>query len=378
MILSIGAFLIIYILLNYYIGVKGLDLLGIYNIEPNKVLYWTIFYFIVFSYILGKILRKYISKSIIKILDYLGSYWMAIMLYSFLVILVVDIIREINGRLQIISINNSVKLILGSLILVGLLFILIYGTFNGRNTVVNKYELNIEKKAGNLKSINILMASDIHIGSSGYKNRMEKLVELTESIKPDVVLLVGDIIDDSVEPFIDRDMGQYFKKIKTPLGVYGVTGNHEYISRRADEFVEILKESKVIVLQDEYIKIKDSFYIIGRNDIGCEGYYGKKRKTLKDITSDMDKNMPIILMDHQPRNLNEALEEGVDLQLSGHTHKGQLSPSNIITNKIFEIDWGYLKKKSLNIIVSSGFGTWGPPMRIGSRSELVNIVLNFK
>jgi predicted MPP superfamily phosphohydrolase len=87
--------------------------------------------------------------------------------------------------------------------------------------------------------------------------------------------------------------------------------------------------------------------------------------------------LPIILLDHEPVDLNIAEETGVDLQFSGHSHLGQFFPNNIITGLIYEDDWGYLKKRNFNIIVSSGFGTWGPPIRIGNRPEILNVKVNF-
>jgi predicted MPP superfamily phosphohydrolase len=104
---------------------------------------------------------------------------------------------------------------------------------------------------------------------------------------------------------------------------------------------------------------------------------GIDRKDLSTLLQGVDKKLPIILLDHQPYNLSEAEKNGVDLQLSGHTHKGQISPGNLITKKVYEVDWGYEKKGNFNIYVSSGVGTWGPPIRTGSHSEIVDIYINF-
>jgi predicted MPP superfamily phosphohydrolase len=103
-----------------------------------------------------------------------------------------------------------------------------------------------------------------------------------------------------------------------------------------------------------------------------------KRKSLLYITKDLDKSKALLLMDHQPNNLDDAQKQGIDLQVSGHTHRGQLFPANIVTNLIFELDYGYLEKANSKYIVSSGYGTWGPPIRLGSRSEIVEINIQFK
>ena len=132
------------------------------------------------------------------------------------------------------------------------------------------------------------------------------------------------------------------------------------------------------MLRDNSVLIDNSFYVIGREDSSLERAAKIKRKDLSSLVEDLDKSKPFLLMDHQPGNLSEPEKQGIDLQLSGHTHRGRIFPANIITNGIFEIDYGYLKKNNSQFIVSSGYGTWGPPIRIGSRCEIVEINLKFK
>ena len=132
------------------------------------------------------------------------------------------------------------------------------------------------------------------------------------------------------------------------------------------------------MLRDTWVKIGDSLYVVGREDISIRGFTGKKRKPLPELMAEVDKSYPIILMDHQPFRLEEAEINGVDLQLSGHTHHGQLWPFNFITKKVYELSWGYKKKGSTHYYVSCGVGTWGPPIRTGNRPEIINIKLRFE
>jgi len=138
-----------------------------------------------------------------------------------------------------------------------------------------------------------------------------------------------------------------------------------------------LNRSGIQVLRDEYTIIANSFYVVGRDDLISKRLGGKERANLSELLEGIDKSLPIILLDHQPQKLTEPHIEGVDLQLSGHTHKGQFFPNNLITGKIFEIDWGYLKKDDYQIIVTSGYGTWGPPIKIGNSSEIIDIKITF-
>ncbi|MBL4931289.1 metallophosphoesterase [Clostridium paridis] len=365
--------LALYVIINYYIGLRGIQLVQLLNKSINTKVLWIIFWFSAFSYIFSMALPKILPKTIIGGLDYIGSYYMAIMMYLLIILPIVDILRILNGKLGIFQITDFFKATVGIIITIFIMFILVYGTWNASHTVIKDYEVNINKNVGAIKDLKIIMASDIHIGSVGYKDRMEKLVEMTNKENPDMVLLAGDIINDDIQPYIDENISEYMKAVKSKYGVFAVTGNHEYISGKADKLVGFLEESGVKVLQDEYFKVDDSFYVVGRNDISGMSYSGMKRKDLSEIMEDVDRSKPIFLMDHQPKNLQESVEAGVDLEVSGHTHRGQLAPGELITGKLFEVDWGMLKKGNFTEIVSSGFGTWGPPIRIGSRSELVRI-----
>ena len=170
-------------------------------------------------------------------------------------------------------------------------------------------------------------------------------------------------------------MAVEFSNIKSKYGTFATLGNHDVLTKEEDTIVDILKENSITVLRDESVLINDDFYIIGRDDITVNRYGKEDRATLEGLTKDLDSSKPLIVIDHNPQYINESLNANIDLQLSGHTHKGQILPGNLVTNKIFEVDYGYLKKDNLNVIVSSGYGTWGPPLRLGSRSEIVQIKL---
>lgn len=137
-----------------------------------------------------------------------------------------------------------------------------------------------------------------------------------------------------------------------------------------------MEDNKIKVLRDSIIKINDSFYIIGREDRGGS-FMGNMRKPLNEILKNKTENLPTILLDHTPSGLNEAKENMIDLQLSGHTHNGQMFPLNFITGLIYEVSWGYLKKDDTQYYVSSGVGSWGPPVKLASDAEIVNIRIKF-
>jgi predicted MPP superfamily phosphohydrolase len=196
-------------------------------------------------------------------------------------------------------------------------------------------------------------------------------------LDPDIVLLPGDIVDEDLNPVIKENLGESLRTIKSKFGVFAVTGNHEYIGG-VEEAVSYLTENGVHFLRDESILINHTAYLLGREDRSVNRFKNKSRKTLQEIMQGVDKHYPIISMDHQPFHLAEAEENGIDLQLSGHTHNGQLWPLNYITDAIYEVDWGYKRIADTHIYVSCGVGTWGPPVRSGNRPEIVNIKLDFE
>jgi len=339
----------------------------------NSKIFWIVFWFIAFSYVITKVFYNYLPSNINNILNYIGVYWMGIMLYLLLVFPLIDIFRLINNKVGIIS-NSTTILTNLAVSLMGLFFIgiIIYGTYQGKNSHVAEYNVSIDK---DVESLEILMISDIHLGDIIGKKRLENTVKEINALNPDIVFIPGDIIDGNLQYVIDNKMIEEFKNIKSKYGVYASLGNHDVMTKKIEELKELLKEANVNLLLDEVNLINNSFYVVGRNDPSIKRYNGS-RKPLNEIIKNIDKTKPIFLIDHQPTNLNEAVHEEIDIQVSGHTHKGQLLPLNLITNSIFEIDHGYLKKENSNIIVSSGYGTWGPPLRLGSRSEIVLIKVN--
>lgn len=379
--LFITVFFSLYGGINFYIGYRGWQtFVGKLNLI-NSRLYWLIYWFIALSYIIARLTQKFMPRFISEGLTILGSYWLAAMLYLLILLLIIDMVRLLDKWLKFIPadfINNlTVHMAAGGIILSLVAVTLIYGTWNARSPIVKNYNVKINKQAGDLDQLHVVMVSDIHLGILIDNRRLTNLVEMINRQKPDIVLLPGDVIDEDIQEVKKQKMAETFNKIKSPYGVYAVFGNHENIGGHGDEVEEYLKEGGINVLRDNYIKVADSFYIIGRKDRSSMGSNGK-RKTLAELIKGIDTSLPMILLDHQPSNLDEPVKELMDLQLSGHTHRGQFFPIQYITQAIYEKDYGYLQKGNFQLIVSSGYGTWGPPIRVGNKPEIVDIIINFK
>ncbi|MDD8015373.1 MAG: metallophosphoesterase [Acidobacteriota bacterium] len=314
---------------------------------------------------------------------WIGSLYLALMLYLLLLTAAADLVRLLNSFLGFFpGVVTGQPQKAGFFTAVGIfgaaLLIVIAGYLNSLNPRSRILEVRIGKAAGPRKGLNIVMASDIHLGIIIGSARLEKLVRQINHLHPDLVCLPGDIVDESVYPAEEERMIATLKKIRAPLGVFSVPGNHEYFSG-LEKNVEYLRRGGVRVLQDEVVEVDKSFYLGGRKDPTVLRR-GEGRLPTKVILEEgrVDLSRPVILLDHQPLNLSEAEGAGIDLQLSGHTHAGQLFPLNLVNKAVYEKNWGYHRRGRTQFYISCGAGTWGPPVRTGSIPEIVLIKITFE
>ena len=368
--------LTIYSSANIYIYIKGYN--SILAFRNFRVWYMFIFIILASTFVLGKILEARHSSVLSDILNIIGGFWMAFILYGFMFLLLSDIIFLTLRITGIVNSGNRMDFRKWSYIATILLsFVMIAGGFvNALIPHVKTYNMKINKPAGGLDSFRIAAVSDIHLGSTIRKRSMKKLSEILVKEKPDLVLLLGDIVDGEIGPVLRDDLLGYFTCPKCKDGLYAITGNHEFIGG-AKRTIPYIESKGIRVLKDEVIEIEGGIQLIGRLDRDSKRFYGKERKSLSELVGKADLSKPLILLDHQPFELDEAEKNGIDLQLSGHTHNGQMWPLNYITARMYELSYGYLKKGNTHFIVSSGYGLWGPRVRSGSRSEVLIINIRF-
>jgi uncharacterized protein len=366
----------IYFLTNFYIFVKG------YRLIPDtghlKLIYTIIYIVIASAFIAGKFLERNHSSILTDILNIIGGFWMAFMLYGFLMLLISDISAPILKLSGILSKDGLLLFRKWAFIVTAgvSLILIVYGFINALIPVVKRYDIAIDKPAGDIKTFRIAAVSDIHLGSIIRRRSTRKLSKMLKEINPDAVFLLGDIVDGEMGPVLRGDLLSYFTCPKCRDGLLAITGNHEFIGGAATTIPYIEKHG-IRILKDEVVKIDGDIQVIGRLDRDGSRFYNKQRLPLTDLMNQVDLSKPVILLDHQPFNLDETASAGVDLQLSGHTHNGQMWPLNYITEKIYQLSYGYKKIGKTQFIVSSGFGIWGPRIRSGSRSEVLEINFTF-
>lgn len=355
-----------YIFLNYLVGNRLLKSLNkIRNL--NKKAYWSLFIFISSSFFIYQFLNKNLPHIANEILAFISSYYLSFFLYLLILFPIAFTLTKI-----LIFKDKKIDFYLISLIIVTL--IVCVGTYFGISPYVKKYDIQVSKPLKN-GALKVALVSDIHLGELIGNNRLDKLLAEVNSLDADVVLIAGDLIDSSLDPIIRDNMLAKFKNMKSRYGTYFATGNHDFFAGEASQLSTLAEENNITILRDKSILINDDFYIIGRDDISSKSL-SSERAPLENIVSTINNNKVSIVMDHNPENVKDSEENNIDLQVSGHTHGGQVFPGNIITNALFPIDYGYGKFGNTNVVVSSGFGTWGPLIRVGSRSEVVLITLH--
>ena len=340
----------------------------------------TIFFWLVAtSYLIGRLIERSGSLELAIPFIKIGSWWLGAMVYVTLIFLLVDIVRGINALFGITDYlrfgwsSEKGRIIIGIVYALSAV-ILVAGYYSAKIPVVRHMALQIKKPlpGGHQK---VVLVSDIHLGVMISNGRLKRMVDLVNQQQADIILLAGDVFDEDLGPVIKNNHGDLLKKLEARQGVYAILGNHEFYGD-AEVAEKYLENHRVRVLRDSVLTLKNGIIIAGREDITAEQMYGVKRKTIDQLLSGTDKSKPVFMLDHQPFKLADVASHDIDLQVSGHTHNVQMWPFNYITQAIFEISSGYGKINNTHFYVSSGYGTWGPPFRTNSRSEI--IVLNVR
>jgi predicted MPP superfamily phosphohydrolase len=378
-ILFFTIFFLLYGLINFYIFLRGWQ--AIPPGSPLRAPFAILFWILAISFIAGRFLERVAITPFSTAIVWMGSFWFAAFAYFALAALLIDLLRLVNYVVPFFPSFITAHLVRAKAITAIVVFsaavlAIAAGYFNARSPRVKLLQLHIPKQVDSVRTLDIAVASDIHLGTIIGRRRLDDIVAKINGLHADLVLFPGDIVDEDLGPVIRQNLGETLRTIKAKYGVYAVTGNHEYIGG-AEEACKYLADHGIRVLRDEVVNVNGSIVLVGREDRSISQFAGKKRKPLSELMAVVDKRFPIILMDHQPIGLNDAVEQGADLQLSGHTHHGQLWPFNYITKAIYEVSWGYKRKGATQFYVSSGVGTWGPPVRLGNTPEIIHIRLTF-
>ncbi len=383
----------IYIMINVYLLIRIQRWLGtcssLFRKRGMRVVTSVVYVFLAASILIGFLLPAGPLKRIMKLLS---NYWLGVLLYLLLVVLAADLIRFLHFLITKQKLKCRTAMA-GGLCAVAVLVLSAYGINNARIIHVTPYEITVNKDGGKLKDLNIALVSDLHLGYNIGTAHMKQMVDRINEQNADVVVIAGDIFDNEYEALDDpAALTAILRNIRSTYGVYACYGNHDveeeilagftFDSKKKKEsspqMDAFLQKAGIHLLQEEAVLIDDSFYLYGRPDAQQPGRGIDRRKTAAELTEGLEMKKPVIVIDHEPRELQELADAGVDIDLCGHTHDGQMFPANLITAAIWENSYGYLRKDSMHNIVTSGVGLFGPNMRVGTIAEICAIRVHFQ
>lgn len=309
-----------------------------------------------------------------KFLTCFANYLLPFWLYLFLLVLVFDIFNLANLIFKLIpkeKLQNTKFKVTGLSVILSLsALVVVAGIINFNTIRTSVYTIEIPAKSAEIRRLMIAFVADFHLKNSTSIDFVERFAKSIRNITPDLMIFGGDIVEG------DRNDGNMEKfehiiaGIKARYGVFAVFGNHEHYAGQSK--VSFFEKAGMKVLCDTTIVIAESFNLTGRND----GHL-RDRKSMDELLKSVADTLPEILIDHRPTEIDKVSTTSVDVQLSGHTHNGQLFPINLITGRVYKLSWGYKKIGNTHFFVTSGIRLWGPPVRTTGKSEIMVINVNF-
>lgn len=293
-----------------------------------------------------------------RIMKLISNYWLGILLYLILAVLMADAICFLLFLITKRRLKCRTAAA-GGICAVVVLVLSAWGAYNARIIQVTPYEITVNKDGGRLENLNVVLAADLHLGYNIGTAHMMQMVDKINEQNADLVVFAGDIFDNEYEALDDpEELIAVLQKIQSKHGVYACYGNHDVEEKILAGFTfggnkkkessiqmdEFLERAGIHLLQDEAVLIDDSFYLYGRPDAQRPGRGINMRKTAAELMGELDTEKPVIVIDHEPKELQELADAEVDIDLCGHTHDGQMFPANLITALMWENSYGYLKK----------------------------------
>lgn len=389
-------------LLPFYLGVSSYMMFRFFywmkhcnhrfNWLRFKVPFAVVYLFMALSPVIAFLLPK---SAVAIVIRRISTYWIGIMLYSLLYVVLFDLLRLIAKHTKL---KNTLLFSRGSVISIGSVVVAcavatcLYGIFNARNIKVNEYSVTVNKSCGSDKHLKAVLVADLHMGYAIGVDHITNMVEKINQQDADIVIIAGDIFDNSYYGMDDPEgIKAQLKSIKSKYGVYAVYGNHDIDEKilmgftfdwggkqlHNEKMTNFMKECNIKLINDESVLINDEFYLVGRRDTDKPGTEDGTRAEISELTKDLDKTKPIFVLSHEPDELQKTADAGADIDFSGHTHDGQLFPGNLTIGLFWENPCGMIKKDNMYSIVTSGVGVYGTFMRVGTDAEICSVDIDF-
>ena len=356
-----------YLIPNVYLFVRIWQLF----IPKECRIQYVLIYALLFSvYPVSNMLVEGDAGPVGQILEASVDYLLPFFLYLFLFVLLTDLLLLINLAFKIIPRDKirekSLRVRVLIVIICFSVTVVIAGIIIFNTIRTSEYQIDVHGRSSDISRLRIAFASDFHLQESTPVRFVERFVKEIGIVNPDLMLFGGDIVEGDRE---DENMLRFeklFSQIKPKYGVFTVLGNHEFYA--GQDKGSFFDKAGMTVLCDTFVVIDNSISLLGRYDS-----HFNTRKTITDLIQYVSDTLPVILIDHRPTEIDQVSKTRVNIQLSGHTHNGQLFPINMIIRDIYQLSWGYEKIRNTHFFVTSGIQLWGPPVRTAGKSEIMVI-----
>jgi uncharacterized protein len=336
-------------------------------------LYFTVYLLLAGIYPLTETL-SHGPELLMEVLSHMADYLLPFFLYLFLSVILFDLFLLLNLLIRVVSAETRKRFSFRFRTLSSMIFlaagIVIAGVINLNITRVTKYRIEVPKRRSQTDHVRIAFVADLHIRHDTRLKFIEQYAGKMKALQPDFIFYGGDLAEENSEEKNADGIKAVLGNLHLTCNAYGVPGNHEYygVNGQAD----FIRESGIILLRDTVIKIDSLFYLVGRID-----KHSRKRQTIGDLLNKIPHDLPVIILDHRPTELQEVSGTIADIQFSGHTHNGQLFPINLITRFVYDLSWGYRKISNTHFFVTSGLRLWGPPVKTAGKSEIMLVDVYF-
>ncbi len=273
------------------------------------------------------------------------------------------------------------------------MLVTVCGMYHAQQTVITRYEADLRTEGKEEKQLRIALTADFHLNVNSHPEMMERMVSLLNEQQPDLVVVAGDVFTSSYQALRDPEKyAEILRGIDAPMGVYAVYGNHDVeeilfggfavrpvsAAFRTAQIEEFFRDCGFTVLCDEEVLLADGqIHLAGRIDGNKAGDGTRNRLSPQELLKDIPREELTFVLEHEPVQYQELQEAGADLVMSGHTHDGQVFPGNLYIRWINENGYGQKNLYGMETFVTSGVGTFGPPMRTGTNSEIMIIDVRY-
>ncbi|WP_297282858.1 metallophosphoesterase [uncultured Agathobaculum sp.] len=383
----------VYILLNVYLARWVLRWTGachrLCGAKAFRVVFIVVYALVASAPLTGFLIQS--PYALRKFLRQVGNYWFGWMLYLVLAVLIVEValfvIRRVRGK--DFEQMQQVRRVQGGVALALVCAVSFYGMVHAKQLYVTEYDVTLQ---GAGEDMTVALLADLHLGYSTEPAYIERAVQVVNDMQPDLVVIAGDIFDNEYEAIPQPErIAAALASLDSTYGTYACWGNHDlsepilagFTWDIADEnkndprMAEFLEAADVTLLEDRAVTLENGVQLVGRRDPSRSNKLAEQRLSPEQLVSSLNQEQPIFVIDHQPEELEALAQAGVDLDLSGHTHDGQLFPGNLLMRLLWDNACGCEQIGDMTSVVTSGLGVWGPDMRVGTRSEVVCVSVHF-